>query len=65
VCQSKSCWQTGFGKKIAVQFNQQFASNCANEICTICELKFAKLILGLPNDIRQKSFSSCSHIKVG
>jgi hypothetical protein len=41
-------------KKFADQFYQHSATNCANEICPICKVKFAKLICHSPNAIHQK-----------
>jgi len=42
-------------KIFAIQFHQHSASNCADEIRQICEVKFAKLICHLPNAIRKKT----------
>jgi len=44
VCAAKSCFHTGFGKKIAVQFHQHSASNCTDEICLMYKVKFTNLM---------------------
>jgi len=48
VCLEKICKWTEFGKKIAVQLHKHSAWICADEICPIRKVKFAKLMC-LPN----------------
>ncbi len=67
VCAEKSCRHTEFGKKITALFNQHSASNCRDEICLICKVKFANVVRCSANlfavcqmPFATKSFSSCS-----
>jgi len=40
--------QRMYSKKIDAKFHQHSASNCANKICPICKVKFAKFMRCLP-----------------